>query len=256
MTTISALPPAPSRADPATFSDKADAFVAALPTFGTQANALASEVNAWSSSASNSAAVAIASANFKGAWSSLSGALNVPASVLHADRLWLLVSNVANVAAHTPGVSASWVDLDNLTSASRLTTPRTIALSGKAIGTATAFDGTANITIPVTATDTIGEGQSWQDFTLSKSVDTVYTNSTGRSIQLLLTFDQHDGSTSYAYVYCGSMVDPIYQGGIGVFGELSKGGHHTCSIVIPAGAEYKATVSSGNTLIYRWFELR
>lgn len=37
--------------------------------------------------------------------------------------------------------------------ANKLTTPRTIGLSGGATGTATSFDGTANITIPVTGLD-------------------------------------------------------------------------------------------------------
>ena len=51
--TITALPTAPDRSDSSTFSDRADAFLAALPgmvteenTFGTQANALATTVNA------------------------------------------------------------------------------------------------------------------------------------------------------------------------------------------------------------------
>lgn len=41
----------------------------------------------------------------------------------------------------------------NVLSATKLTTARTIALSGAATGTATSFDGTDNITIPVTAVD-------------------------------------------------------------------------------------------------------
>ena len=41
----------------------------------------------------------------------------------------------------------------NALSATKLQTARTIALSGGATGTATSFDGTANITIPVTAVD-------------------------------------------------------------------------------------------------------
>lgn len=41
----------------------------------------------------------------------------------------------------------------NVATAAALTTARTIALSGGATGTATSFDGTANITIPVTALD-------------------------------------------------------------------------------------------------------
>lgn len=44
---ITPLPtPVPSRADPATFSTRADAFLGALPTFATEANQLQTEVNA------------------------------------------------------------------------------------------------------------------------------------------------------------------------------------------------------------------
>lgn len=42
---------------------------------------------------------------------------------------------------------------DSATKAGQLTTARTIAISGGATGTATSFDGSANITIPVTALD-------------------------------------------------------------------------------------------------------
>ena len=45
MTTITDLPDAPSRADPANFSTEADAFLGALPTFGTECNLVASEIN-------------------------------------------------------------------------------------------------------------------------------------------------------------------------------------------------------------------
>lgn len=56
---------------------------------------------------------AAGSANFKGAWSSLTGALNIPASVSHSGKLWLLTSNLANVITATPGVSGSWMDITN-----------------------------------------------------------------------------------------------------------------------------------------------
>ncbi len=46
MTTISALPAVPNRADPANFATRADALLTALPTFVTQTNTVASEVNA------------------------------------------------------------------------------------------------------------------------------------------------------------------------------------------------------------------
>jgi len=59
---ITALPTAPSRAsDPATFSDDADTWVAALATFTTEANALQTDVNAKQVTASAAAVSASAS---------------------------------------------------------------------------------------------------------------------------------------------------------------------------------------------------
>jgi len=58
--TISALPAAPSRSSPSDFSTKADAFVAALPTFVTEANALATAMNLNDTTATSTDSVAIA----------------------------------------------------------------------------------------------------------------------------------------------------------------------------------------------------
>lgn len=61
---ITALPPAPQRSDtPAVFITKADAFVAALQPFGTQANALAIDANTSATTATTQAAAASASAS-------------------------------------------------------------------------------------------------------------------------------------------------------------------------------------------------
>lgn len=53
--TITTLPTPPSRTDPSTFSTKADAFLGALPTFGTECNALAAEVTTNANTASTAA---------------------------------------------------------------------------------------------------------------------------------------------------------------------------------------------------------
>lgn len=58
--TITALPTPPSRDDPANFASQADTFLAALPTFATEANALASDVNTDAANAASSAAAAAA----------------------------------------------------------------------------------------------------------------------------------------------------------------------------------------------------
>ena len=125
MTTVSSLPTLPERGNPATFNTLFEGFLSALKNdFVGQVNAVAGEVNAATAaaalSASNAstaqgAAVAAAASaalsagsSFKGAWSGLSGALAVPATVAHNGLTWVLLSDVANVAAAVPGVSASW----------------------------------------------------------------------------------------------------------------------------------------------------
>lgn len=82
-----------------------------------QASAAASAGSAVAS-ADSAAAAATArdatfnAANFKGDWSTLTGALAIPASVRHNGRFWLLLANVADVTLAVPGVSASWSPLD------------------------------------------------------------------------------------------------------------------------------------------------
>lgn len=56
--TITALPTPPTRADAANFNVRADAFLTALPTFVTEANALVGEVNGYAANAAASAATA------------------------------------------------------------------------------------------------------------------------------------------------------------------------------------------------------
>jgi hypothetical protein len=56
-----------------------------------------------------------AASNFKGQWSSLSGAITVPASVYHEGQYWLLLSNLTNVSAHEPSDGSSyWANLQVL----------------------------------------------------------------------------------------------------------------------------------------------
>lgn len=130
---MTALPTPPSRQDPTNFAARADTLMAALPGFVTEANALQADVGAKQTSAAADAATAIAKAgeaaaardiamaavNYHGLWSSLSGALAIPASVYHSGSVWLLKESLANVATETPGVSTKWL---NVTPASGLGT--------------------------------------------------------------------------------------------------------------------------------------
>lgn len=115
--TMTALPTAPLPTDDtATFNTRAFALVAALGAFVTEANALETNVNtkessatAAASSAASSSLAATGSANFKGEWSTLTGALAIPASVSYGGKVWLLTANVSSVTAEVPGVSTKWI---------------------------------------------------------------------------------------------------------------------------------------------------
>lgn len=95
MTTITALPTAPSRADPANFRSRADAFMAALPTFATETNTVADEVNTNAATATTQAGIATTQAG------------NAATSASNA----LLSENAAAASALTalnaPGTSAT-----------------------------------------------------------------------------------------------------------------------------------------------------
>jgi hypothetical protein len=134
---ITPLPDAPLPTDStAEFNSKAFAFVAALDPFVTETNALALEVDsdrvaaaasetaaAISAAAAATAATASAgAANFKGEWSTLSGALAIPASVSKSGTIWTLTESVADVTAEVPGVSAKWI-------AATFSTGKAIAMS-------------------------------------------------------------------------------------------------------------------------------
>lgn len=102
MTTITALPPAPDRGDPVNFADKADAWVAALPTFGTEANAVAGEINTASTTASTAATTATTQAGI-----ATTGANTATTKAAEA----LASANAAAATAAT--VEATWDQFDD-----------------------------------------------------------------------------------------------------------------------------------------------
>lgn len=120
---MTTLPPGPSRSSPGDFSVKADALVAALPGFVTEANLLelnveTAEANTAADAISTAAdavtcaeksAIAVASASFKGLWANMVGAANVPYAVSHLNKYWQLASNLADVTAKIPGTDTEWL---------------------------------------------------------------------------------------------------------------------------------------------------
>lgn len=181
---ITALPTAPARTmAPAVFVPTADAFVAALPTFGTETNTIADNVyfnagsafdSAGEAAASQAAALAsknsaVAATNYAGAWSTLTGALAVPASAQHNGTLWLLLTSLANVAASEPGVTGDWAPIDQFVIEERTSnTILSIADFGKVLKYTTGgYDQT------FTAAATLGNGWYFQGANYSTSVVTL-----------------------------------------------------------------------------------
>lgn len=111
--------PLPNRLDPASFSDRADATLAqfnptlvALNNQNAENNLLNQQVQANADLVGGATGAILAVAGYAGVWSTLTGALNTPASVLHNNRVWMLVSNLADVTAQEPtGLSPYWKDV-------------------------------------------------------------------------------------------------------------------------------------------------
>ena len=155
---ITALPDAPDPNNRTTFNSLAYPWSVALDTFGTEVAALganvyanATDAAASATSASASSTSAIAAANFKGAWSGLTGALAIPASVSHSGGLWLLLASVADVTAHTPGVSASWQRIGQPSMTRRAITSADTIVAGDLGGVIDATSGTFSLAVTAVA---------------------------------------------------------------------------------------------------------
>lgn len=98
----------------------------------------------------------------------------------------------------------------------------------------------------------IGDGQSWVDVTANRAMDTVYTNSTGRTIVVhALTYHQA-AATSGLYLNGLLLSHEGASIGGGVFNNLRA----VLSAEIPAGATYKVSPISGSVAVEKWLELR
>ena len=126
--TIDELPPAPLRTDsPAVFADKADVFVAALPTFRTQTNVVAAFCGTSAGDADTAKDAAEAAqtaaelardgalsapslANYKGVWSA--GSYDTGESVFHSPTGIYYVSNTDSNTDEPP--TANWQSFGSL----------------------------------------------------------------------------------------------------------------------------------------------
>lgn len=105
--------PVAQRTDPPEiFTTRADRFVAEVPIMVDEINLMVADMNATATTVAGSLVTvldseqaAVAAANFKGQWATLSGALSIPATVSHNGSTWILLENIADVTASEPSES-------------------------------------------------------------------------------------------------------------------------------------------------------
>jgi hypothetical protein len=93
-----------------------------------------------------------------------------------------------------------------------------------------------------------GVGQVWSDQTANRAASTVYTNSTGRPIEVFITFNTSNGGSANLSI-AGSAA-------FSVAGQSTGAGNviNAISFIVPPGITYEITISSAS--ITKWLELR
>ncbi len=248
--TITALPTPPSRSAPSTFSDLADAFIAALPTFVTEANAQAALLSLEDTTATSVTSVAIgtgsksltvdASKSYQPGMSVKIARTSSPSNWMHGDVTSYNSSTGALVVNATltlgSGTFTDWTvtfsaplySLASPTFTGVVTAP-TIDLTGGQI----AFPATA---VPSSDPNTI------DDYEEGYSVTTVVGSTSG-------SFTLDSANDTLAYTKTGRLVH--LQGYLSITGESSPVGTLQISLPFAAAALTEgARIAHSPTVLY------
>ena len=93
----------------------------------------------------------------------------------------------------------------------------------------------------------IGVGQSWTDVTGSRVASTTYTNSTGKTIVVLIVHQRGSGELTSSVAVDGSTISNFRYGN-----EVTQT-YQTHCVIVPNGSTYQLTM---NFSISSWWELR
>ncbi len=93
----------------------------------------------------------------------------------------------------------------------------------------------------------IGEGQTWQNMTASRAINTVYTNSTGRTIEVSVR-----GALSTSAAIFAEIDGAIDLGG----GSATSGAVIGITFLVPPGSTYRVFPQGGSLSGVTWSELR
>jgi len=167
MTTITALPPAPSRTDPATFSDKSDALLGALDTFVTETNTVAGECVTNAATATTQAGIATTQAGIATTQAGLAtsnGAAQVALATTQANN----AANSASTATTQAGIATTQAGLATSNGAAQVslataqagiaTTQAGIATTQAGIATTKASEANASAIAAAASAASISDG--------------------------------------------------------------------------------------------------
>jgi len=121
------------------FSDNVNDWVqyyqASIPEVNTSVtfvNDKATETDILAQSTAQNSAVVISAANFKGEWSSLTGALTVPSTVYHNGSYWQLLIDIADVTLSEPTlVNTDWAPASQSAGRATVLSPFTLTIPGR-----------------------------------------------------------------------------------------------------------------------------
>lgn len=121
--------------DQTTFSTNTGDLLTWWPTSVPEMNTVSEFVNTQANAteaAANIAQTAITSANFKGEWASLTGALTVPSTVYHSGTYWQLLDDIADVTASEPTtINTDWALSAQSAGRVVVQSPLTLAVTGR-----------------------------------------------------------------------------------------------------------------------------
>ena len=106
-----------------------------------------------------------------------------------------------------------------------------------------------------TGTGGVGVGQTWQDVQSSRAAGTLYTNATGKPIQVVVTVAgtaPDNQQVAYFFQVDGVSISATFVRPIN--GSILTMNILPTYIIIPPGSTYKLLISVG--YVYSWFELR
>jgi len=265
--TISALPSAPNKnTDSASaFNTKANAWVAALSTFVTEANALEANVNSretLATAAAVTASAASATATTKAAESLASAATAVAAPGTSATSTTSLTIGTGSKSLTIQAgkslvvgmkVIIAWTNsptyyMYGTITAYNSTTGSLVVMSEAFSGAGTTSAWTISLTAPAVG---LGLGQTWQEMGSARAFNTTYTNTTGKPLVVSVTgYTTDENPLAGLSLYVDSTL-------LGISAQVSTITTHYVVIsgIVPIGSTYRVT-ALGSIFKTSWAELR